>query len=347
MRTGSSGAEWLRARTVWAAHPGALGTFNGMAAPATSVTEPARAERATGADDYGAQGPDEWLDIDWNRHQRWVELPDGPVNVIERGEGPPLLLVHGHSGRWANWLPTIPALSRTHRVVAPDLPGFGNSPKPRGPITIENYGRTLDALMERLDIASAPIVGNSMGGFAAAELAIKAPQRVERLVLVSAAGLATKYLGRSTEFFRRRSYIAFARVVNVYAAIPDARAETLVRRPRLRRRVLDVVVRHPERLSGPMCFELMRGSGKPAALDATDAIMDYDFRDRVSEIDCPTLIVWGRNDRVVSVESAEEYHRAIERSRVVVFDDTGHVPMVERPARFNTVLEKFLAEGSE
>ena len=185
-----------------------------MAAPATPVTEVGADERATGIDDDGAQGHEDWRDIDLRRHQHWVALPGGPINVIERGEGPPLVLVHGHSGRWANWLPNIPHFSRNHRVVAMDLPGFGHSPMPRERITIENYGRTLDALMDRLDITAAPVVGNSMGGFAAAELAIKAPQRVERLVLVSAAGLATTYLGLSTEFFRRRSYIAFARAVN-------------------------------------------------------------------------------------------------------------------------------------
>jgi pimeloyl-ACP methyl ester carboxylesterase len=315
-----------------------------MAAPATPRTEAGASDGAPVIDDYGAQGHEEWRDIDWRRHQRWVQLPGGPVNVIERGEGPPLVLVHGHSGRWANWLANIPALSRKHRVIAMDLPGFGHSPMPREPITIENYGRTLDTLMDRLDITAAPVVGNSMGGFAAAELAIKSPPRVERLVLVSAAGLATKYIGLSTEFFRRSSAIAFARAVNAYAAVPEARAETLVRRPRLRRRVLDVVVRYPERLSGPMCFELMRGSGKPAAPDATDAIMSYDYRERVSEIACPTLIVWGGKDRVVPVSSAEEYHRLIERSRLDVFDDTGHVPMLERPARFNAALEGFLAE---
>jgi pimeloyl-ACP methyl ester carboxylesterase len=313
-----------------------------MAAPATPLTDTGATDRAV--DDYGAQGREEWRDIDWRRHQRWVPLPGGPINVIERGEGPPLVLVHGHTGRWANWLANIPSLSREHRVIAMDLPGFGHSPMPRESITIENYGRTLDALMDRLDVDAASVVGNSMGGFAATELAIKFPQRVERLTLVSAAGLATKYLGLSTEFFHRGTVLAFARAVNAYAGVPEARAETLVRRPRLRRRVLDVVVRYPERLSGPMCFELMRGSGKPAAPDATDAIMNYDYRDRVSDIACPTLIVWGRNDRVVPVSSAEEYHRLIDGSRVDVFDDTGHMAMLERPARFNAALEAFLDE---
>jgi pimeloyl-ACP methyl ester carboxylesterase len=314
-----------------------------MAAPATPLTETGASDRAV--DDYGAQGHEEWRDIDWRRHQRWVQLPGGPVNVIERGDGPPLVFVHGHTGRWANWLANIPLLSRTHRVIAMDLPGFGHSPMPRESITIENYGRTLDALMDRLDITAAPVVGNSMGGFAAAELAIKFPPRVERLVLVSAAGLATKYLGLSTEFFRRRSYAALVRAINLYAGVPEARAETLVRRPRLRRQVLEIVARHPELLSGPMAFELMRGAGKPGAADATDAIMDYDYRDRVSEIACPTLIVWGRNDRVVPVSSADEYHRLIDDSRLDVFDDTGHVAMLERPARFNAALEAFLAEA--
>jgi pimeloyl-ACP methyl ester carboxylesterase len=72
--------------------------------------------------------------------------------------------------------------------------------------------------------------------------------------------------------------------------------------------------------------------------------MNYDFRDRVSDIACPTLIVWGGDDRVVPVSSAEEYHRLIDRSRLDVFDDTGHMAMLERPARFNAALEAFLAE---
>ena len=209
-----------------------------MAAPATPLTETGASDRA--ADDYGAQGHEEWRDIDWRRHQRWVQLPGGPVNVIERGEGPPLVFVHGHSGRWANWLANIPSLSRRHRVIAMDLPGFGHSPMPREPITIENYGRTLDALMDRLDITAAPVVGNSMGGFAAAELAIKFPQRVERLILVSAAGLATKYLGLSTEFFHRRTVVALARAVNAVrgrarGAGRDARAPPAPAPPRPRR----------------------------------------------------------------------------------------------------------------
>jgi pimeloyl-ACP methyl ester carboxylesterase len=299
-----------------------------------------------GADDhYGPSGRSEWLDIDWREHQRWLRVRGRAVNVIELGEGPPLLFVHGHSGRWANWLENIPHFARTRRVVAPDLPGFGASEMPADGVSVANYARVLDEVCGLLDIDAAAVVGNSMGGFAGAELAIKFPERVERLGLVSAAGLSTKYVGLSSEFFRRRSVGMFARAINAYAAIPEARAHTLVRRRRLRRRVLDVVVAHPEHLSAPICAELLRGSGMPAAPDATDAIMTYDFRDRVTEIACPTLIVWGEKDRVVAVESAHDYERLISDTRKEIFADTGHVAMVERPARFNRVLQEFLEEG--
>ncbi|MDX6667548.1 MAG: hypothetical protein QOK04_928, partial [Solirubrobacteraceae bacterium] len=207
-------------------------------------------------DDYGPSGRSEWLDIDWREHQRWVRVRGRAVNVIELGEGPPLLFVHGHSGRWANWLENIPHFARTRRVVAPDLPGFGASEMPADGVSIANYARVLDELCGLLDIDAAAVVGNSMGGFAGAELAIKFPARVERLGLVSAAGLSTKYVGVSSEFFRRRSVGVFARAINAYAAIPEARAQTLVRRRRLRRRVLEVVAAHPERLTAPICAEL-------------------------------------------------------------------------------------------
>src|SRR3989440_5917801 len=185
-----------------------------MAVPAPSL---AASARATDVDGYGARGHEEWLDVDWHEHQRWVKLSGGPVNVIELGEGPPLVFVHGHSGRWANWLEQLPSFARTHRVVAMDLPGFGSSPMPREPISIENYGRFLDELMDRLDIAAAPVVGNSMGGFAAGELAIKFPPPLERLGPGSAAGPAPEEPRFSTGVFPPRAPPRVAPAGQVFA----------------------------------------------------------------------------------------------------------------------------------
>ena len=120
-------------------------------------------------DDYGNPDPD-WLKIDWRQHLHRVELPGGEVNYAEIGEGEPIVFVHGISGSWQNWLENLPHFGRTHRAIALDLPGFGASPMPSWPIDMPAYGRLLHDFCEKLGIGSgATLVGNSMGGFVAAE----------------------------------------------------------------------------------------------------------------------------------------------------------------------------------
>jgi len=135
------------------------------------------AQRDAGSASYGPTGRSPWLDVDWGQHQRWSTTDGSPLNFIEIGTGRPLLFIHGLSGSWPNWLEQLPVFARAHRVIAVDLPGFGHSPMPRERISISGYARTLDALLETLDIDAAAVVGNSMGGFVAAELAIAFPQR--------------------------------------------------------------------------------------------------------------------------------------------------------------------------
>jgi pimeloyl-ACP methyl ester carboxylesterase len=137
------------------------------------------------------------LDVDWPAHQRWIEIDGTPANVIELGDGPPLLFVHGLAGRWQNWLENIPHFAGRHRVVAIDLPGFGASAMPREAISIAGYARFLEGVCDVLSIDAAAVVGNSMGGHIASELAIRSPQRVERLMLVAAAGISAACWPRS------------------------------------------------------------------------------------------------------------------------------------------------------
>jgi pimeloyl-ACP methyl ester carboxylesterase len=289
-----------------------------------------------------SQGHSPWLDVDWRAHQRWTVINDSPVNVVELGEGPPVLFVHGLSGSWPNWLEQLPVFARTHRVIAPDLPGFGRSPMPTGEISISAYARTLDALLDALGVDAATVVGNSMGGFVAAELAINFPQRVERLVLVSAAGLSTYGDPRGLRELRR-----IRRMQRPIAAIVGwgaANADILASRPLLRTVALGLITRHPNRLPAPLAAELVRGAGKPGFVQALQANLEYDFRNRLPEIACPTLIVWGANDRVVTVRDADAFAELIPNARSVVLPDTGHLPQVERPAEFNALLAEFLGE---
>src|SRR4051794_36077717 len=116
-------------------------------------------------DTYGPDRDAEWRRIDWREHLHWVVVNGDPVNYVEIGSGPPLLFVHGLSGSWQNWLETIPHFARTHRVVALDLPGFGESPMPAERISIPGYGRLVDAFCDAAGMERGAVVGNSMGGF--------------------------------------------------------------------------------------------------------------------------------------------------------------------------------------
>ncbi|MGI8579045.1 MAG: alpha/beta fold hydrolase [Solirubrobacteraceae bacterium] len=290
------------------------------------------------SDTYGAEGRSEWLDIDWREHQRWVEVKGAPINVIEMGSGPPLIFIHGLGGAWQNWLENIPHFARTHRVIAIDLPGFGASPDDDEKTSISGYAELVDALCDDLDIERASVVGNSMGGFIGAELAIAFATRIERLVLVSPAGI-------STENLHRRPLITGARIAGLGASWVGSKSEVLTTRPRMRRALAWNIVRHPHLLSAPLMAEQVRGTGKPGFIDALDALMSYPIRDRLEKIECPTLIVWGRNDFLVPVRDADEFEKLIPNSRKVIWDDTGHVAMLERPAKFNALVDEFLAAG--
>jgi pimeloyl-ACP methyl ester carboxylesterase len=303
---------------------------------------PANALLRGAADPTYADGDDaSWMTVDWPSLTHEVPVLGRCVNVVDTGgDGPPLLLLHGLGGLWQNWLLTIPAFMATHRVIAPDLPGFGRSEMPAGQISIQGFARVIDALCGELGVEAPAVVGNSMGGFIAAELAIAFPTRVTRLGLVSAAGI-------SAENMWREPVLAVGRLMAIGTARAGIKSLPVVRRPRLRRAALQLVIKHPERLSVPLASELVVGAGTPGFVGGLDAVLGYSFRDRLPEIEIPTLIVWGRNDVLIPVADAYEYERLIgANARAVVFDDTGHLAMIERPTRFNTLLGEFLSDGS-
>lgn len=257
------------------------------------------------------------------------------------------MFVHCLAGRWPNWLEQLPVFAAEHRVIALDLPGFGHTPMPRWPssdrsISISGYARLLDGLLEELGVDAGAFVGNSMGGFISAELAIAFPQRVERLMLVSAAGLSTyrsPRLGRALRLLR---------LLEPFLAMGTARgaahAEAIARRPGLRKVVLGSVIDRPELMPAPLMAEVVRGGGTPGFPAALEALHTYPLRDRLPEIACPTMIVWGKRDRLVSVRDADVFAELIPNSRKVVFEDTAHMAMLERPAAFNSLLKDFLNE---
>jgi len=246
--------------------------------------------------------------------------------------------VHGLGGQWQNWLENLPRAAQERRVIALDLPGFGLSPMPRDEITIPGYGRTVEALCDRLGLGRVDIVGNSMGGYIGAEVAIQFPQRVDQLLLVSAAGITSADLAHAPIMTLGRTAAAIA----THTAAQDRQ---IASRPKSRHMALLFVARHPSRLKADLAYEgFFKGTGKPGFTDALRASLDYDFRDRLPEIGVPTLIVWGEKDSIIPVKDAQEFERLIPDSRKVVMKDTGHVSMAERPETFNDLMMQFLEE---
>ncbi len=288
--------------------------------------------------DYGNPDP-EWLKVDWRKHLHRVELPGAEVNYAEIGEGEPILFVHGLAGCWRNWLENLPYFGRTHRAIALDLPGFGDSPLPSWPIEMPAYGRLIHDFCEKLGIDRlAALVGNSMGGFAATEAVIERPSRFERLVLVSAAGVSF------TEW-RGRRHTALARMFEATVPPFAGPRRTWLNRPRGRRLAFGSVFHRPNRLRPELLREQIDPSVRsPGFLAALRAIHGYDTRHRLPEIEIPTMVIWGKKDRIVPVGAAFRYNRLIADSRLEIFERTGHLPQLERPTRFNALLDDFLGD---
>jgi pimeloyl-ACP methyl ester carboxylesterase len=298
-----------------------------------------RAARRAG-DGYGETAQPDWRQVEWERHLHRASVDGAEINYVDIGSGSaePVVFVHGLGGQWQNWLENIPRAAQERRVIALDLPGFGLSPMPRDEITIPRFGRWVDALCEQLELGRVELVGNSMGGYIAAEVAIQFPERVDRLILVSAAGITTASLAQRPILTLGR----IATAVTTWSAPHDRR---LASRPVTRHLSLALVARHPSLLKADFVYEaFFKGTGKPGFEDALRANLDYDFRDRLPEIHRPTLIVWGEQDSIIPVRDAHEYERLIADSRKVVMQETGHIAMAERPATFNDLMMDFLAE---
>ena len=313
---------------------------------------------AEGPDPYGNPNP-EWLTVDWRANLHQIEVPmqgepppegapelddEQPtsVNYVEISPEEPasrlaVLFVHGLSGSWQNWLENIPHFARSHRVIALDLPGFGHSPLPAWRVSIQGYARLVHNFCDALGVGDCAIVGNSMGGFISAEAAAAEPERFEKLVLVSAAGVSSARL-------RRQPAETLARMAAGAAPLLLRLQKRGMRRARLRWVTFKGLFQHPEQLRRELLLEEFHNSaGRPGLLPAVQGLVGYEILDRLDRVEVPTLIVWGRNDRVVPPQDAVAYGSRLRNSSTVIFDDTGHLPQLERPVRFNRVLETFLA----
>ena len=274
--------------------------------------------------------------------RRTIELHGHPVSYRLAGSGPVLVLIHGITSSSRTWERVLPALAEHHTVLAPDLLGHGESAKPRGDYSLGAYASGVRDLMIALGLTPATVVGHSLGGGIAMQLAYQFPERIERLALVSSGGL-----GREVNLILRAATLPGSEYV-----LPLLCAPVLRDAVRTLGRAAGVVGLKP----GSDLQGILEGFGSLAAIDARRAflhtarsIIDLTGQ-RVSAQDrlylaagMPTLIVWGENDPMIPVAHGREAHAEMPGSRLEVFADAGHFPFNDDPVRFAAVLRDFVA----
>ena len=247
-------------------------------------------------------------------------------HYLEAGRGPHLVLIHGLGGSCLAWSFNLGPLSGSFHVIAPDLIGFGFSDKPLISYRIATVTEYLHDLLSELKLNKVILVGNSLGGWVAGHFTLTYPEMVEKLVLVDSAGYAPEHALSD----RERSLLNAVTLshVKIYAQRIFFRQQ-FVDEPELK-------IRLRNKITSPEPYVTDR------FLDSIEKRQDVlDFR--LSGIKVPTLIIWGREDQVIPVEDAMRFHREIADSKLVIFDQCGHVPQVEYAEKFNQEILRFLA----
>jgi 2-hydroxy-6-oxonona-2,4-dienedioate hydrolase len=252
------------------------------------------------------------------------------IHYVEAGSGPTVILLHGLGGSSQAWQFNIGPLAEKFHVVVPDQIGFGKSDKPFVNYRIRTYVDFLDEFCRELKIERATLVGNSMGGWIAVMFAATFPERVDKLVLVDAAGYAPP-----KDFDMR----------TLYALNPTTKAGMKT----LAAKVFYNQIFHTDiAIRQAMAARLAAGDGYTINSISESILRGEDFLDDVVKtIKRPTLIVWGRQDGLVPLTEGERFNKDIAGSKLIVIDQCGHVPNVEKPGEFNAAVLKFLAENTQ
>jgi pimeloyl-ACP methyl ester carboxylesterase len=261
--------------------------------------------------------------------EKTVSVFGAKINYVEAGDAakPTVILLHGLGGQSANWAFNIPVLAANYHVIAPDQIGFGKSDRLTIKYRVGTYVDFLDKFMSELKIEKASLVGNSLGGWVAALTAIKYPNRVEKVVLADAAGLKPPDID----------------LAQIYSLNYSTRDEV---------RQLVKLVFFNQAIFGSEMFIEQSLTLRIAANDGytINSLIESikrneDFLNgRLGEIKKPTLIVWGKQDGLLKLADGEQFKREIPGSELIVFDQCGHVPMVEKAADFNKAVLAFLAK---
>jgi pimeloyl-ACP methyl ester carboxylesterase len=259
------------------------------------------------------------------------------------GAGPTLVLIHGITNSSQSWEPAMRLLARDFDVIAPDLPGHGESDRQRGDHSLGGHACVMRDLLHVLGVERATVVGHSLGGGVAMQFAYQFPDMVERLVLVGSGGL-----GREVSPLIRSAALPFAeQVLPLLTARPLIEAGTVV---------ASLIGRLGFK-PGADLAEVSRGvaslgdTERRAAFVRTVRSVISPLGQRVTATDrlylaadLPTLIVWGDRDPIIPVEHGRAAHALLPSSRLEIFEGAGHFPQLDDPFRFAELVTEFVAD---
>jgi 4,5:9,10-diseco-3-hydroxy-5,9,17-trioxoandrosta-1(10),2-diene-4-oate hydrolase len=272
-----------------------------------------------------------------------IEVEGVPTRYLRAGTtGPTLVLLHGVGDNAFDWSWVMPALGRDHRVYAPDLPGSGGSDNPLDDYSPAFFTRFVGAFLDALEVDRTAVVGSSLGGLVGLRLALAEPERVTALGLISSAGLG-----------REVTYALRSLTLPGYGKLSVAWGK---RRPGAAQRALGraaLVFARPRGVPREWIKEQYRLARLPGFLEAQLATVRAQVGlkgqrevlvDRLVQLERPTLVVWGTRDRVIPYSHAKEAALRLQDGYLELIPECGHLPAVEQPERFATVLGRFLED---
>lgn len=264
------------------------------------------------------------------------------TSFLEAGQGPPVILLHGLGATNASLLTTLWDLAEDHRVIAPDLPGFGDSAKPLRAYHAAFFSGWLEGFLDALGIERADVVGNSMGGRIALEIGLRAPERVDHLVLLMPSPAFIRYRELAGVVRYLRPELALVPVPISHKQVVTGIRRMFARPSRLPPAWYDAAADEFLRVfSSP--------GGRIAFFSAARQIYleepygDNGFWDRLPSLSRPALFTWGQRDRLVPARFARHVEKALPHAASVVLPDCGHVPQYELPEQTHGLIREFLA----
>jgi 2-hydroxy-6-oxonona-2,4-dienedioate hydrolase len=262
-----------------------------------------------------------------------VDVFGQKIHYLEAGSGPNVILLHGLGADATNWAANTSLLAKSFHVYVPDQIGFGESDKPLINYRVATLVDFLDGFCKKLGIAKASIVGNSLGGWTAMAFTLTHPDKVEKMVLVDAAGYSFDRLGQPKP---TREMLEALNPSTVAAS----------------KAVLGIILANKAMATDGLAEQLFTGHLKHNDGYTIDRFIDSILRGedvvdgRLGAIKAPTLVVWGREDALTPLAGGKLMATEIAGAESVILDHCGHVPQLECSGAFNTALLKFLGAGA-